>query len=163
MASRTAPTTTSALRILQVYSSDTESSDSDNESGTNIGESLPTNQVENNTCSCPCVPSSDFGGDTSLPVKRRRIETPAENSQENQRCRSSGQVIVKDSSSVPSSDGHSQVHSRLPTVPDKILDMFSNNEDGKPQDNPDMHLGRIRSFPHVRGNWASYVHISCRL
>ena len=23
--------------------------------------------------------------------------------------------------------------------------------------NPEAHEGRVRSFPHVRGNWASYV------
>ncbi len=160
MASRTTPVTASALRILQVYSSDTESSDSDNESSANNRESLPKNQVENDKCTCPCDPN-DFGGDASLSVKRRRIEKPAENSQENQRFRNSSESVKQDSLYIPSKHGHSQVESRLPSVPEQILGMFSENENGKPQDNPDMHSGRIRSFPHVRGNWVSYVHISC--
>jgi hypothetical protein len=28
-------------------------------------------------------------------------------------------------------------------------------------DSPAEHDGRIRSFPHERGNWATYVYIPC--
>lgn len=30
-------------------------------------------------------------------------------------------------------------------------------------DDPLEHDGRIRSFPHERGNWSTYVYIPCRL
>lgn len=30
----------------------------------------------------------------------------------------------------------------------------------EPQDDPSLHKGRIRSFPHVKGNWATYVYVS---
>lgn len=29
-------------------------------------------------------------------------------------------------------------------------------------DDPNFHEGRIRSFPHERGNWATYVYIPCK-
>lgn len=29
-------------------------------------------------------------------------------------------------------------------------------------DNNEAHEGRVRSFPHQRGNWASYVYVSCK-
>lgn len=37
--------------------------------------------------------------------------------------------------------------------------------DDKPKeehfDDPNLHDGRLRSFPHERGNWATYAYISC--
>lgn len=27
-------------------------------------------------------------------------------------------------------------------------------------DDPEQHGGRVRSFPHVRGNWASYIYVT---
>ena len=35
-------------------------------------------------------------------------------------------------------------------------------EDEVVHDNPDDHQGRVRSFEHVKGNWATYVYISLR-
>lgn len=29
-------------------------------------------------------------------------------------------------------------------------------------DNPELYQGRIRRFPHVRGNWATFVYIKCK-
>ena len=51
---------------------------------------------------------------------------------------------------------------RLP-VPFNILSMFG--DQGRPyaQDDPALHEGRIRSFAHERGNWASYIYIPCEL
>ncbi|XP_078689868.1 U6 snRNA phosphodiesterase 1-like [Branchiostoma floridae x Branchiostoma belcheri] len=49
----------------------------------------------------------------------------------------------------------------LPSVPADILQMFSDKramEGGK--DNPEEHGGRIRSFPHIAGNWATHVYVS---
>ncbi|XP_066289461.1 U6 snRNA phosphodiesterase 1-like [Branchiostoma lanceolatum] len=50
---------------------------------------------------------------------------------------------------------------QLPSVPADILQMFSDkraNEGRK--ENPEEHGGRIRSFPHVAGNWATHVYVS---
>ncbi|GFG35056.1 hypothetical protein Cfor_07657 [Coptotermes formosanus] len=52
-----------------------------------------------------------------------------------------------------SSDGNKQ---KLP-LPSALTSMFSAPED--PMDSPAEHDGRIRSFPHERGNWATYVYI----
>lgn len=48
------------------------------------------------------------------------------------------------------------VKERLP-LPGAIHSMFSDK--GQVMDNPAEHGGRIRSFPHLEGNWASYVYI----
>lgn len=54
----------------------------------------------------------------------------------------------------PDSDGK---HGRLP-VPDTVLHMF-----GEEQwvDDSGKHRGRVRSFQHERGNWATYVFLPC--
>ena len=48
---------------------------------------------------------------------------------------------------------------KLP-LPQSLRSMFSKEEAilGGPEDSPADHEGRIRSFPHVRGNWATYVY-----
>ncbi|KAK3604368.1 hypothetical protein CHS0354_029354 [Potamilus streckersoni] len=47
--------------------------------------------------------------------------------------------------------------SNLP-LPDDIIQMFSKKKDDN-SDNPELHEGRIRSFPHEEGNWATHVYI----
>ncbi|KAK3923938.1 U6 snRNA phosphodiesterase [Frankliniella fusca] len=47
---------------------------------------------------------------------------------------------------------------RLPS-PSGLLQCF-NNTNTVPLDLPHLHNERIRSFPHERGNWASYVYIA---
>lgn len=46
---------------------------------------------------------------------------------------------------------------RLP-VPAELLKSKNDNE---VMDESSLHDGRIRSFPHERGNWATYVYIPC--
>lgn len=29
-------------------------------------------------------------------------------------------------------------------------------------DDPQEHDGRVRSFPHVRGNWATFIYVKCK-
>ncbi|XP_048211443.1 U6 snRNA phosphodiesterase 1 isoform X2 [Perognathus longimembris pacificus] len=43
-------------------------------------------------------------------------------------------------------------------VPESVLNMFSNTEEG-PEDDSTKHGGRIRTFPHERGNWATHIYI----
>ncbi|XP_030642128.1 U6 snRNA phosphodiesterase 1 isoform X2 [Chanos chanos] len=45
---------------------------------------------------------------------------------------------------------------RLP-LPDSVLEMFRGSEETRPEDST-LHGGRIRSFEHERGNWATYVY-----
>ncbi|KAM5295746.1 U6 snRNA phosphodiesterase 1 isoform 3-T3 [Glossophaga mutica] len=46
---------------------------------------------------------------------------------------------------------------RLP-VPDSVLHMFAGTEEG-PEDDSAKHGGRVRTFPHERGNWATHVYV----
>jgi len=50
---------------------------------------------------------------------------------------------------------------KLP-VPDNILSMFGDQDKSCVQDDPAVHEGRIRSFAHERGNWASLIYIPCQ-
>ena len=57
--------------------------------------------------------------------------------------------------------GCNEKYERLP-VPCSIVQMFTENEEALidcVKDNPHEHGGRLRSFPHLAGNWASYVYI----
>lgn len=50
-------------------------------------------------------------------------------------------------------------------LPTEVLRMFpATKGDQQPPTETDtsLHEGRIRSFPHVRGNWASYIYIPCK-
>jgi len=48
---------------------------------------------------------------------------------------------------------------KLP-VPGDILSMFGGQNRPSVVDDPALHQGKIRSFAHERGNWASLVYIS---
>ncbi|KAL8593124.1 hypothetical protein ACOMHN_018050 [Nucella lapillus] len=45
------------------------------------------------------------------------------------------------------------------SLPGAILSMFGSHHGNKSED-PSQHGGRVRSFPHMEGNWASHVYIS---
>ncbi|OXA57713.1 U6 snRNA phosphodiesterase [Folsomia candida] len=47
---------------------------------------------------------------------------------------------------------------KLP-LPSSMLSMFPSSDSHPTNDDKEQHGGRIRSFPHMRGNWASFVHI----
>ncbi|XP_072014404.1 U6 snRNA phosphodiesterase 1-like [Amphiura filiformis] len=50
--------------------------------------------------------------------------------------------------------------SPLPSVPLEVLGMFKDKEeDATTHSNPTLHDGRVRSFQHVRGNWATFAFI----
>ncbi|KAJ8248820.1 hypothetical protein GJAV_G00228100, partial [Gymnothorax javanicus] len=50
-----------------------------------------------------------------------------------------------------------QAQSRLP-LPGSVLEMFREAEDPSTEDSS-LHGGRVRSFRHERGNWATYVYL----
>lgn len=45
-------------------------------------------------------------------------------------------------------------------LPDSIKTLFSSGK--KREDNPEVHEGRIRSFEHLEGNWATHIGVSCK-
>ncbi|XP_030059443.1 U6 snRNA phosphodiesterase 1 isoform X2 [Microcaecilia unicolor] len=44
-------------------------------------------------------------------------------------------------------------------VPDSVLNMFQDSKEEHCSDDSAQHGGRVRSFPHERGNWATYVYM----
>ncbi|XP_045389565.1 U6 snRNA phosphodiesterase isoform X2 [Lemur catta] len=54
--------------------------------------------------------------------------------------------------------GQSPPPSQRFPVPDSVLNMFPGTEEG-PEDDSAKHGGRVRTFPHERGNWATHVYI----
>lgn len=51
---------------------------------------------------------------------------------------------------------------RLP-VPESLKKLFCDFSEEEVLDMPELHGGRIRSFPHERGNWATCIFIPCKL
>ena len=47
-------------------------------------------------------------------------------------------------------------------LPESIRQLGANNKTSN-KDDPLKHGGRIRSFPHEEGNWATLVYIPCKL
>lgn len=45
-------------------------------------------------------------------------------------------------------------------LPDSIKTLYSSGK--KHEDNPEVHEGRIRSFEHLEGNWATHIGVSCK-
>ncbi|XP_069409001.1 U6 snRNA phosphodiesterase 1 isoform X3 [Ovis canadensis] len=62
----------------------------------------------------------------------------------------------------PGAEGRSRGQSPLPgqrlPVPDSVLHMFAGTEEG-PVDDSAQHGGRVRTFPHERGNWATHIYV----
>ncbi|XP_045674897.1 U6 snRNA phosphodiesterase [Phyllostomus hastatus] len=54
--------------------------------------------------------------------------------------------------------GRSPLPSQRLPVPDSVLHMFAGTEEG-PEDDSAKHGGRVRTFPHERGNWATHVYV----
>lgn len=52
-----------------------------------------------------------------------------------------------------------QVHEKRLPLPVCLLTMFPDDVDSKPEESA-LHGGRIRSFKHERGNWATHVYLS---
>ncbi|XP_038067707.1 U6 snRNA phosphodiesterase-like [Patiria miniata] len=72
--------------------------------------------------------------------------------------------FTEDPSQSQSANRHKQQNSVLPSLPPEILGMFGESStthpaEGGPQDPSMHHDGRVRSFEHVAGNWATYVYI----
>ncbi|XP_060041438.1 U6 snRNA phosphodiesterase 1 isoform X3 [Erinaceus europaeus] len=57
-----------------------------------------------------------------------------------------------------SSRDHSPLTSQRLPVPDSVLRMFLGTEE-EPEDDSEKHGGRLRTFPHERGNWATHVYV----
>jgi hypothetical protein len=75
--------------------------------------------------------------------------------------------IIKQSSSSSSSSISSTSatsSSSLLPLPNALREMFTDKNGGGShvEDDPALHDGRVRSFPHARGNWVSFMCVSCK-
>ena len=71
--------------------------------------------------------------------------------------KSSLSLLTQYSSSDEENEGNEDnCKRRKIELPSSIKSLF---QDKAKEDNPADHQGRTRSFPHVRGNWASYIYI----
>ncbi|CAH0390462.1 unnamed protein product [Bemisia tabaci] len=67
---------------------------------------------------------------------------------------SSGESVCEEDSSE-----FQEVSATLP-VPEAVSKLFSKDiNDSSYKDDPKLHGGRVRSFPHVRGNWSTFVYV----
>ncbi|XP_046994571.1 U6 snRNA phosphodiesterase isoform X1 [Schistocerca americana] len=49
---------------------------------------------------------------------------------------------------------------KLP-LPPALRSLYNKDEQERTDDDPLLHEGRVRSFPHERGNWVTFVYIPC--
>ncbi|XP_076449710.1 U6 snRNA phosphodiesterase 1-like isoform X2 [Babylonia areolata] len=95
--------------------------------------------------------------DTEAPVLKRCRADNASKEHCHGACWGCGCKWAKKNVSYYSFKGKSWITSSLP-LPTAILGMFGDRQRDK-EDDPKQHGGRVRSFPHVEGNWASFVYI----
>uniref|UniRef100_A0A1B6KUX3 U6 snRNA phosphodiesterase n=2 Tax=Graphocephala atropunctata TaxID=36148 RepID=A0A1B6KUX3_9HEMI len=75
-------------------------------------------------------------------------------------CNSKIEPRLVDCSLEDPSFKRKNISQKLP-LPSSIVQLYKDvpDTDGAPEDNPGQHNGRIRSFPHQRGNWSTYVYV----
>lgn len=160
------------LNILKAYNSDSDTgescdegvNDSEGTTATSVSSSSP--QLKNNVI-ISSRKRGDMKEDSILlqSVKRRRTDASGQHE------------ICSNATSLPNSFSNNNNNNdcttgepegekddpglvrRLPSVPSHILQMFPDETATRQDDDPSLHLGRVRTFPHVRGNWATYIYI----
>ncbi|XP_034251077.1 U6 snRNA phosphodiesterase [Thrips palmi] len=90
--------------------------------------------------------SSSDGSEEEIPGPKVSVKRPLPNCAESGNCFQNKKLATNDIRRLP--------------PPTALLELFKDDIPDQVKDSEADHSGRVRSFPHERGNWASYVYIS---
>eukprot|EP01111_Echinosteliopsis_oligospora_P009850 TRINITY_DN2965_c1_g1_i1.p1 TRINITY_DN2965_c1_g1~~TRINITY_DN2965_c1_g1_i1.p1 ORF type:complete len:229 (+),score=75.05 TRINITY_DN2965_c1_g1_i1:70-756(+) len=93
---------------------------------------------------------------TTPSTKRKHDDDDDDDRPPTKRQHTSSSLILSDVSYLKDDDDDGD--DELPPLPEIFTTNSSKDDEGR-EDDPSRHQGRIRSFKHVRGNYATYVYI----